>query len=44
MNCILTAEVAEEIIERHGGQVEIQSQFGEGTEVILWFPRLAVKA
>jgi PAS domain S-box-containing protein len=40
----LGLNLVKEIIERHGGQVEIQSQFGEGTEVILWFPRLAVKA
>ena len=40
----LGLNLVKEIIERHGGQVEIQSQFGEGSEVILWFPRLAVKA
>lgn len=40
----LGLNLVKEIIERHGGQVEIQSQFGAGTEVILWFPKLAMKA
>jgi PAS domain S-box-containing protein len=40
----LGLNLVKEIIERHGGEVEIQSQFGVGTEVTLWFPRLAVKA
>lgn len=34
----LGMSLVKEIIELHGGQVEVRSQAGQGTQVCLWFP------
>jgi PAS domain S-box-containing protein len=31
--------IAKEIVELHGGVIEVQSAFGEGTQVTLWLPQ-----
>lgn len=34
----LGMSLVKEIMQIHGGHVEVSSEFGKGTEVILWFP------
>jgi PAS domain S-box-containing protein len=36
----LGMSLVKEIMQIHGGRVEVASEFGEGTEVTLWFPEV----
>lgn len=35
--------IVKEIVELHGGQVSVTSEFGQGTTVILWIPAIEVQ-
>ena len=37
----LGMSIVKEIVELHGGRVEVESEFGVGTEVVLWLPTAA---